>query len=562
MSVFYKGMDLSFVPQGEAEGMVIKDFDETVMDPLDLAAKYGVNAVRLRLWNQPENVPEAKGYCGIEDTIAMAKRIRAHGMSFMLDFHYSDFWADPGNQTKPLAWKGLHGGELEEAVYRFTRDMLMKLEAEGVLPDIVQIGNEIRSGLLFPDGELPDVQGMVKLVNAGIRAARAVADADRMQIMIHLDQGGRYRFISDWFTNALQEGMDDFDVIGLSYYPFWHGTFADLKDTMERLIKDFHKPIMVVETAHAWRCVKDGFVDEAQVKIAGIAASEEGQKKVVDIIMNIVASLPDEMGQGVYYWEPLCMPCNQGGWSDNMGILNEDGRILEAVKSFMFTRQQACPNKIARIYELEKQVILTGTMPVMKKKAQILYYNGELKEYKIKWKLPADTGWNTKPANIRIEGSIEVLNEKVYQEVELADRVTEGENLIQNADFHRMLEGWDVQVSNDKTETKLEGDVLSVYSPMNFRFTISQAVDIEEAGVYKAKVNYRGVDTTNVDVRLFVETASQYQDQVIHPTDDDWTAYELGNISCRKGRAVVGIKIVSPPIYGKIKGLCLERMGE
>lgn len=275
-SVFYKGMDLSFLPKGIDDGMQVKDFDGTIMAPLALAKKYGVNSVRLRLWNQPENIPDAKGYCNLEHTIKLAKEIRKYDMHFMLDFHYSDFWADPGKQTKPLAWKELHGKALEEAVYAFTRDTLLALKHEEVLPEIVQIGNEIRSGLLFPDGAVPDYKGMTALINAGIRGARSVADSERLEVMIHLDQGGRYQLLKDWFDQAFAQGLIDFDVIGLSYYPFWHGTFMDLKDTTMRLIQDFGKPIMVVETAHAWRKSNKGFIDEQQEKIAGIPATPAG----------------------------------------------------------------------------------------------------------------------------------------------------------------------------------------------------------------------------------------------------------------------------------------------
>ena len=104
---FQKGMDLSFIPELEDAGVQVKDFDGTVMDPLDLVQKYGVNSVRLRIWNAPEHVRESGGYCSYAHTLAMAKRIRAHGMSFMLDFHYSDFWADPGQQRKPKDWENL-----------------------------------------------------------------------------------------------------------------------------------------------------------------------------------------------------------------------------------------------------------------------------------------------------------------------------------------------------------------------------------------------------------------------------------------------------------------------
>ena len=134
---------------------------------------------------------------------------------------------------------------------------------------------------------------------------------------------GRYFYLKDWFDHAFEAGLSDFDVIGLSYYPFWHGTFNDLKETTKKLIQDFKKPIILAETAHAWRKSKNGFIDEAQEKIAGFAASPLGQRMVLDMDNTIMASLPDKMGRGIYYWEPLCIPRgDEGGWAENMGILD------------------------------------------------------------------------------------------------------------------------------------------------------------------------------------------------------------------------------------------------
>ena len=200
---------------------------------------------------------------------------------------------------------------------------------------------------------------MVQLVNAGIRGARAAAGKDEMQVMIHLDQGGRYFYLKEWFDCSFEAGLEDFDLIGLSYYPFWHGTFTDLKETMTKLIQDYKKPIMVVETAHAWRKSAHGFIDEQQEKIAGFPATPAGQKQVLDLVANIVASLPDEMGQGIYYWEPICVPKDgEGGWSENMGLLEEKGTIMEGIRSFLFTRNDACPEKPAKIYEPEPMTVV------------------------------------------------------------------------------------------------------------------------------------------------------------------------------------------------------------
>ncbi|MCM1181881.1 MAG: arabinogalactan endo-1,4-beta-galactosidase [Roseburia sp.] len=563
-TIFYKGMDLSFLPQGADEGMQVKDFDGTVMEPLALAKKYGVNSVRLRLWNEPERVPEAKGYCNLAHTIRLAKEIKRQDMSFMLDFHYSDFWADPGNQTKPQAWEELHGEALEEAVYTFTRETLLALKQEGVLPQIVQIGNEIRSGLLFPDGAVPNYQGMTALINAGIRAAREAAADSRMRIMIHLDQGGRYRLLKDWFDAAFAQGLSDFDLIGLSYYPFWHGTFMDLKNTAEQLIRDFGKPIMVVETAHAWRKSERGFIDAEQERIAGIPATPEGQRQVVEMVMNIVASLPNEMGQGVYYWEPLCVPDGHGGWNESMGILAEDGTVMEAVRAFGFMREQACPKKVAKLYH-PKEIVCAyadrGGLPAMlPRQIQVLYYDGSARMADVRWdSLPEqmEIGQITPAGRLVGEGLEEY---STVAHISVVEQIERRPNLAANPQWQDGLSGWELSKSGDETVVSLSENVLTVASPMNFRFAISQTLELKESGVYRLRVSFRGVDTTGVDVRMFMETPKQYQDTAIHPTDEDWTIHELENIRCEAGPLTFGIKIAAPPIRVKMSAFCLEKV--
>ncbi|MBP3542876.1 MAG: glycosyl hydrolase 53 family protein, partial [Lachnospiraceae bacterium] len=583
-----------------------------------------VNAIRLRLWNEPENVPQSGGYCSLRHTLAMARRIKAQGMSFLLDFHYSDFWADPGQQKKPRAWENLTGEALEEAVYTFTKETLEVLKAEGVMPDMVQIGNEIRSGLLFPDGELPNVDGMVRLVNAGIRGARAVAGEEEMQIMIHLDQGGRYLFIKDWFDKAFAHGLEDFDIIGLSYYPFWHGTFMDLKQTMEQLVKDFGKPIIVAETAHAWCKSTNGFIDEAQERIAGIPATPQGQKKVLDMVMNIAASLPDKKGMGMYYWEPLCVPKGgEGGWCENMGILQADSTVMEAVKAFLFTRDAVCPEKPAKVYEPAKLTIAVKdvekasvsdatiapsgertttasddqTIPASDKQTRqvlegllptevsVLYYDGTLRRHAVVWdREPSGSqevvqAWREgKIGSYEFRGSVCIHDVTdggvacragmsdsapltVTQQIDLAVSLDKGENLIQDSNWDNGFTAWQIEKSDERVQALFYPEMvepfpappinaLHVEAPMNFRFTISQKLTLQSAGDYRLSVYYRGVDTTNVDVRLFMQVGEECKEQVIHPTDDDWTEYIIEWKDCPAGEAAVGIKISSPPVYG------------
>ena len=335
---FYKGVDISSLLELEDNGLKLYGEDGQECEALELCKQNGVNSVRLRIWNDPSNVPEARGYCDLEHTITFAKRIKAYGMHFMLDFHYSDFWADPGKQRKPKAWKDLSPEALVQAVYAYTREVLTRLTEESCQPDMVQVGNEIRSGMLFPDGEVPHFKQLARLVNAGIQAVRDI-NPD-IQVMIHLDQGGKYVFLKEWFDSMIEAGLQTFDVIGVSYYPFWHGTFMDLKNSLDALAENYNLPVIVVETAHPWRRSADGFVTEEQEKIAGFCAGIKEQGEVMKLIMNIVASVPNEMGCGVYYWEPLVVPMEgQGSWANNMGVLDLNGQVLPGFKEFCFERK-------------------------------------------------------------------------------------------------------------------------------------------------------------------------------------------------------------------------------
>ena len=582
---YYKGMDISFLQEYVEKGMKTYDVDGTQLDPLALAKKHGVNATRLRIWHTPENVPQSGGYCSLERTIAMAKKIKQGCFDFLLDFHYSDWWADPGQQRKPKAWENLHGAELEEAVYAYTKQVLCALREAGAMPDMVQIGNEIRSGLLFPDGELPAYDSMVRLVNAGIKAAREIG-GESLLIMIHLDQGGRYFYIKDWFDHAFAAGLADFDVIGLSYYPFWHGTFTDLKETTQKLIQDFKKPIILAETAHAWRKSKNGFIDEAQEKIAGFAASPAGQRMVLDMDNTIMASLPDKMGRGIFYWEPLCIPRDgEGGWAENMGILDERGQAMEAIHSFEFVRDDARPELPAKIYQPKRLTVPIHSSVQLQEEVKVLSRDGSIQSHRVKWEhtgaLQADA-----IGTIFAKGAVDKFNEfndgwiePVVQEIEVVEKLTSQENLFADANWDDGLTQWETSSSEDGVNVQLYPEfedpfpappvnAVRVEGVKNFTFCISQKKENLVPGQYVLKVQYAGTDTTGVEVHLFAEKTideaaqaserSERHQTVIHPTKE-WQEAEL-HFSVEGGCTLTaGLTISAPPVYGMARRFLLYK---
>lgn len=225
--MWIKGMDVSFLDEIEQGGGTFHEGPDKV-DVLELLQRSGTSSIRLRVWNDPPG-----GYCNLERTLMMAKRVKELGMHLLLDFHYSDKWADPANQWKPAAWEGLQGAALEQAVYEYTYEVMAVLRAGGALPDMVQIGNEITNGMLWPDAKVDpkaeagaDEEPWARLCGLLKSGASAVRSVDRsVRVMLHIDRGGDPDGSRTFFERMEAEGVP-FDVIGLSYYPWWQAPWS------------------------------------------------------------------------------------------------------------------------------------------------------------------------------------------------------------------------------------------------------------------------------------------------------------------------------------------------
>ena len=240
------GADISFLPELEARGMKFSD-NGVEKDAIQILKDHGLNYVRLRIFNDPardSGYSPGKGFCDLSNTLKMAKRVKAAGMKLLLDFHYSDYWADPGKQYKPAAWKNLSFDDLKKAVYDFTKDVMLQLKAQGTTPDMVQVGNEINHGIIWPEGNVSNFDGLAQLVNAGTAAVKSV---DPLVIMmLHVALGGQNDESVFFIDNMIARGVH-FDVIGESYYPKWHGTLEDLETNLNDLVKRYSKEVIVVE---------------------------------------------------------------------------------------------------------------------------------------------------------------------------------------------------------------------------------------------------------------------------------------------------------------------------
>lgn len=311
---FAKGADISWLPQMEAAGIVHRDYDGTPKDCLLILKENGIDTVRLRVWVNPSNDPQ-RGHCSKEEVVDLAVRAKKLGLRIMIDFHYSDSWADPKQQTKPSAWKDLSFTQLLAAVQEHTRDVLTPLKTAGVTPEWVQIGNEIRGGMLWPDGSTENFDQLARLINAGQSAVKAVDDS--IKVVVHLDHGhdnALYR----WFFGNLAKHNARYDVIGMSYYPYWieshyRETIDALGDNLKDMAATYKKDVMVVEVGGDYRKGDETF-------------------DLLTAVLAKVRAVPRGRGLGVIYWEPQAMRSFSKGYV--LGCWNDDGTPNAALRAF------------------------------------------------------------------------------------------------------------------------------------------------------------------------------------------------------------------------------------
>lgn len=330
---FIKGMDLSTLAEVEQCGGVFRDHGNAA-DAMAILQSYGMNYLRLRLWNHPyddQGKSFGAGTCDIDVVTGLAKRAKALGIKWCLDLHYSDFWTDPGKQRVPRAWKGMTAEQLADAVYDFTKDSLQHLKDADVLPSMVAVGNEITNGLLWPLGQKPNWDNIVLFLNAGIRAVREFDPS--ISVMLHLDAGGNNEMYRDWFDHYFAHHGADFDYMGLSYYPFWHGTMEDLRANMNDMAHRYHKDMIVAEvsTGFTLEDYKDyeKLPDEKRKGMATkpeLAAkvpyemSPEGQSKFMQDLMELLKGIDEGRGKGFMYWEPAWIPVPGSEWASPEAI--------------------------------------------------------------------------------------------------------------------------------------------------------------------------------------------------------------------------------------------------
>lgn len=569
---FIRGMDISSFLEMEDKGYQYYDYERNPVDLLQFAKQEGFNYVRLRIWNEPWLIEESGGYCDLEKTLQMAKIIKKYGYGFFLDFHYSDWWADPGHQKKPKAWEHLNDTELKEAVYLYTKEVLYTLKNAGTVPDMVQIGNEIRTGMLFPEGAVKNWTGLAGLINSGIRAVRDTLSREETKVVIHLDQGGRYVYYKEWFDAAIENGVEDFDIIALSYYPFWHGTFYEFKNTMENLVKEYGKDLLVAETAHAFQRSNGTFFGEAQEHAAGFFATPKNQRKVLELIESIIANVSEKKGMGFFYWEPFMrMPKDMEGWGSCMALVDENGVATEGLRAISYHEFEKNKDKIAKVYvPLEIEIATREHLHKMGEllpKVKALKMDGTLMKKEIMWQSALEEEDGIYEVSGVVEGYEEIVKVKAVLK-EIRDRQ---QNFLNNASFEKGMQDWEVNVTkgNDCLEINIGKEKVQEVGVLEQNVFFFRAEEICEwilktksqplkKGSYQLSCRYKGDNTTGVEIHLFAKTKEKTYLTQIFPQDEEWMLYQITNIQVQEKELLeVGIKVSAPPVYGKVIQFCL-----
>lgn len=337
----FAGADVSMLPEIEQAGGVFRANGQQ-RDALEILRDHGCSLFRVRLFVNPD--PDFNKTAGatqdLKTVIALARRIRAAKGELLLNIHYSDTWADPAHQNKPKAWASLDFNALEARVYSYTSEVLLELKKENLLPAMVQVGNEITGGMLWPDGKVADLPKererdqwalFARLVNAGARAVREASTPEHpIQIAIHIHGGGRPG-LPQWFFRRFDQHPVDYDIIALSFYPQWGDSFEALKKNISEL--ENGKDVLLAEVSYPWKPI-DG-VKDASLMLWPM--TPRGQAQFVEALNDAVRTSPDRRLVGYIWWYPEAIPVPDSKlylWKGGgEALFDQDGNVLPAAKT-------------------------------------------------------------------------------------------------------------------------------------------------------------------------------------------------------------------------------------
>jgi len=579
---FIMGADVSMLGQLESMGAAFSDEKGKAGDCLAILKSGGLNWIRLRIWNDPVNRddvvdsgrvlsragdPVGGGNDDLAAYIRVAKRAKKLGLKVLADFHYSDFWADPSKQTMPFAWRGLSLDALKKAVYGFTSSSLKSMRAAGAAPDMVQIGNEVDGGFLWPVGKLwqsgdeaiGGEEGFVALLKEAIRAVR---DNDRrIRIMIHASNGADNALYRKLFDPLVKAGVD-FDIIGLSFYPYWHGKIDDLVANMVDLETRYGKQLIVAETAYAWTLDNGDSLGNSfgpgSDRLGGYRATVQGQATAVRDIIAAVAGTPKSLGIGIFYWEPDWIPIAGAGWRtgdgevwENQALFDFHGRALPSLKVFKLVASNTeVPDLSLVSAEDVKAKLAAGTRLDLPKSTLAVFSDDSIRSVQVRWDQPDPEALKS-IGTVVVKGSLVGYGNPVTATVEVVADV----NLIKDASFESgtLPSEWRLSGPGIKAAAPVEKNPGNAHSgdysfkywlDKPFQFTLSRRFEGLRDGKYSIRVWAMGGGGEK-DYYLFARDygGPELQARIVNTGWQKWKLYEIKGIPVSGGACEVGLSM-------------------
>ena len=582
---FYRGMDASAVLALENSGVKYYNFDGEEQDVFMTLAQAGVNYIRLRVWNDPYD-ESGNGYGGgnndVATAIALGQRATKYGMKVCIDFHYSDFWADPKKQFVPKAWEGMDIEEKSDALYNFTLESLTQLLDAGVDVGMVQIGNEINNGM---SGET-DVANVRKLLTAGSKAVREAAANSGKEILVAV----HYTNIDDMkkldtLLTGLQVKEIDYDIVGLSFYPYWHGTIEDLKNAIIHIRNTYGKKVYVAENAYCYTA-EDGdgsanSVEGTDDLAEGYSASVQGQANEV---RDVCAAASEAGAEGVFYWEGTWIPVGPAdadnsalwekygsGWAssyasgydpkdagqyyggcswDNQAMFDFTGHPLASLNVFKYLKYGATAPLAVDSIPAVTVACNIGTDPELPDTVSVIYNDRSEAQVPVIWNTDDVAAIDTENGgNFTVSGTLEDGTEVTAAVT--VDRI----NYVQNPSFEDSdTSMWTVNYSGETDPTDYQVKAADAHSgevafhfwsgSADMDFSIEQSFTDLEPGTYELSAFSQGGDLSDdASMELYAVTAGgELTTPFMLTTYADWQNPVIPEIKVTDGSLTIGVR--------------------
>lgn len=603
---FIRGMDASAVLVEENSGVKYYGYDGEEQDVFKTLAQSGVNYIRIRVWNDPYD-ENGNGYGGgnndVETAIALGKRATQYGMKVCIDFHYSDFWADPKRQHAPKAWEGMSVEEKSDALYEFTKESLIRILNAGVDVGMVQVGNEINNGM---SGET-DFDAVVTLLHSGSRGVREIAETygKDIQVVLHYTNIDEPDGI-DSIAGKLQDAGVDYDIFGLSYYPFWDGTNENMQAVVKNLQDKYGKKVMIAETSYCYTS-EDG--DGSGNSFVGIDDLVDGYAATVQsqatMIRDICAAANEVGALGIFYWEGTWIPVGEAtadnspiweefgsGWAssyasdydpedaglyyggcswDNQAMFDFDGHPLASLNVFKYLRYgSTAPLAVDSVPGVSVECGV-GDELKLPEKVDVIYN---------------DRSANTQAAVTWDEAQVAAIDTNVGGEYEVTGSLEDGTevtcaievkmiNYVKNPSFEDAdTSMWNVTYEGEDNPTDFQVKADDAYTgevafhfwseDSDMEFAIEQELTDLEPGTYQLFAYAQGGDVSEGEMELYAIVNGEEQTEPFMVTTwTDWKIPTIPEIKVTDGTLTIGVRMkCNAKSWGTVDEFTLNRISD